>query len=222
MTLDVEKKYLSLYEPELILPYLPYSRQDRPTSQEEPFSLKVFGQLLNTFNLKSVRTLDVHSDVAYGCINNLYNVPIEKILIFLGFNKTHKDYTLVIPDAGAFKKLHNLPFGNKVIAMKERNIETGRLDFKGFYGDVKGKNCLIVDDICDGGGTFTALSQALLKAGAESVELFVTHGIFSKGLQVLLDSGIEAVYTTDSFFQKPEANKHVYSCASIFGVKQSL
>lgn len=195
----------------LILPYLAYSRQDRPTSIVEPFSLKVLGKLLNTFNLEEVLTFDVHSDVAFGCVDNLRNFGIEAILRSTGVLESHKDFTLVIPDNGALKKLDGLPFKDQVIGRKHRDTSTGRLEFRGIDGDVHGKNCLIVDDICDGGGTFIMLSKALYEAGASSVELFVTHGIFSKGLQVLLDSGIRKVYTTDSFFQEEEEVKTVFN-----------
>lgn len=187
-------------ETTLFLPYLPYSRQDRPTSGTEPFSLKVFGDILNLQGYNKVYTLDVHSDAAYGCVNNLANIPTE-IMISEWFGCTTAQKTLVIPDQGAYKRLSGLEdnFQNTVIVIKERDTSTGYLVIKHVVGEVSGKDCVIVDDICDGGMTFILIAQQLLKLGAASVTLAVTHGIFSKGLQPLLDAGITCFKTTNSF-----------------------
>ncbi len=199
------------------IPYLPYSRQDRLTDDGGPFSLKAFGAMLNLFGLDEVKTLDVHSDVAFACIDNLVNVSIEEILLEFKFDKSHKHSTLVIPDAGAYKKLSKLSmFKNQVIGKKTRDTSTGELVFKGIDGNVKGEDCLVVDDICDGGGTFIALAKELFEAGANSVELFTTHGIYSKGEQVLFDAGIRQLYTTSSFFQKEVPHKTVYDVLRFF------
>ncbi|CCJ77069.1 Ribose-phosphate pyrophosphokinase [Cronobacter muytjensii 530] len=66
-------------------------------------------------------------------------------------------------------------------------------------GDVKDKAVLIVDDLCDAGGTFIGSAQVLRDAGARSVSLYVTHGVFSKGVENLLNNGIDQLYTTTSF-----------------------
>ena len=182
---------------DLYIPYLPYSRQDRPTSQEEPFSLKVIGGILNLQNYRRVYTLDVHSDVAYGCVNNLVNIEIDTILK----KSAAKFYpTLVIPDQGAYKRLSKISanFENTVTTIKHRDTNTGALEIRHLIGDVDGQDCLIVDDICDGGGTFVLLAKKLYSLGAKSVHLFVTHGIFSKGLNVLWDAGINSIHTTNS------------------------
>jgi ribose-phosphate pyrophosphokinase len=194
----------------LFLPYLPYSRQDRPTSPNEPFSLKVFGDLINSQGYEKVYTLDVHSDVAFGCIDNLVNIPIS--FIFHNFKPKEidfKDYVLVVPDQGAYKRLHALQpyFKWFAVALKHRDTKTGHLKIEGLIGDVVAEKCLIVDDICDGGGTFKLLADALMNEGAESVDLFVTHGIFSKGPE--LDK-INNIYTTNSYRDlTPEGWEHV-------------
>jgi ribose-phosphate pyrophosphokinase len=82
--------------------------------------------------------------------------------------------------------------------MKKRDLKTGELTGFDFYGEVRGKDLLIVDDICDGGGTFIGLAGKLRYEGAKSISLYVSHGIFSRGIEILFDCGIEMVYTTDS------------------------
>lgn len=200
----------------LFLPYLPYSRQDRPTSKNEPFSLKVLGKVLATANFPEIVTMDVHSDAAFGCVDNLRNIAIEDILDLCEYGNSYGK-TLVIPDQGAWKRLKNVSdsFGNSVICVKERNTETGYLTIKQVVGDYYKRKCLIVDDICDGGATFIQLATELLNNGAEEVNLFVTHGIFSKGIQVLRDAGINQIFTTDSF-PKKDGVDYVVSCEEIY------
>lgn len=194
----------------LFLPYLPYSRQDRPTTQNEPFSLKVFGDIINLQGYEKVYTLDVHSDVAFGCIDNLVNIPIG--FIFHNFRPKHidfKQYVLVVPDQGAAKRLHDLRpyFKSVAIAVKHRDTWTGKLEMEGLIGEVSGEMCFIVDDICDGGGTFVMLADELVKRGAVTVNLFVTHGIFSKGPEL---NNIDVIWTTNSFRDlTPEGWEHV-------------
>lgn len=193
---------------DVLIPYLPYSRQDRVTSREEPFSLKVIGKMINQVTCSSVITLDVHSDVAFACIDNLVN--IETPLLYKISDK--KEKTLVIPDQGAFKKLSKVTdeFADYAICVKKRDTDTGHLKIETIVGEVNGKDCIILDDICDGGMTFILLTQELLRLGARSVDLAVTHGIFSKGVEVLFDAGIQRVYTTDSFPQTKRTCLLVY------------
>jgi ribose-phosphate pyrophosphokinase len=90
---------------------------------------------------------------------------------------------------------------NIIQGNKKRDPETGGLSGFDYEGDVKGKNLLIVDDIADGSGTFIGLAQKLLEGGAKEVRLYVTHGIFSKGVDFLLNNGISHIYTTDTYYR---------------------
>ena len=110
---------------------------------------------------------------------------------------------LISPDAGALKKIHKLSTAlggvPVVVCDKERDVRTGALTgFRVFANELAGRHCLIVDDICDGGGTFVGLAAELRKLNPASVSLAVSHGIFSKGLAPLT-SALAQVYTTDSF-----------------------
>jgi ribose-phosphate pyrophosphokinase len=86
------------------------------------------------------------------------------------------------------------------ILSKKRDVASGKLTgFSLMAGDVRGRDLLIVDDLCDAGGTFIGSAQVLREAGAHSVSLYVTHGIFSKGVEHLFANGIDAIYTTTSY-----------------------
>lgn len=191
---------------ELFMPYLPYARQDRRMVYGEPHSLKVFGSMLNALKLSAVYVYDVHSDVANGIIDNLH--CIDNVVTVNDYACMLGQYTLVCPDAGAYKKIYKLaPFlgykGEIVIANKVRDVTNGRILRTDVYGDVSGKNCLIVDDICDGGATFLGLAEELKKKGAGDLHLFVSHGIFSKGTESLL-SYYKTIATTNSIREYTE------------------
>ena len=191
----------------LELAWLPWARQDRHMVNGDSFALKVFANQLNVLNFDKVFLLDPHSDAAAAAINNSVVIAQESCLM-----KSEKlrqaistgKLMLVAPDAGALKKIHNVAKASGArdyaILTKERDVATGNLTgFALVSGDVAGKDVLIVDDLCDAGGTFIGSAQVLRDAGARSVSLYVTHGVFSKGVENLLNNGIDAIYTTTSF-----------------------
>jgi ribose-phosphate pyrophosphokinase len=192
---------------DLIIPYIPYARQDRKCTEGESFSLKVFANLLNSANLDKVYCLDAHSDVAPALINNCINLPNTQYVEWAvaAITGTHTPELLLIsPDAGSNKKANALYsdlklFKGLIKCDKKRNLEDGSLSgFEVFADDLRGQDCLIVDDICDGGGTFIGLAEELRSKNCGDLYLFVTHGIFSKGISILTDV-FERVFTTNSF-----------------------
>lgn len=177
----------------LELPYIPYARQDRICNEGEALSAKVFASLLNSLEFDSVLVADPHSDVAPALINNCMICPQEAIFYdyFHKYNMHKTDWTIVSPDAGANKKIgkvcKRLGKDTFIQADKERNLSTGEIIKTVVHQPTVPKDVLIVDDICDGGRTFIELAKVLRKKGAENVALYVTHGIFSKGKDVLLE-----------------------------------
>ena len=116
---------------------------------------------------------------------------------------------MVSPDGGALKKIYKLSEalgGLEVLeCSKSRDVKTGALSgFKVYADHLQGRDCLIVDDICDGGGTFVGLAEQLRAHGAGKLYLAVSHGIFSKGFEGL-KAVFERVFTTDSFRSWEEA-----------------
>lgn len=184
----------------LNLPYIPYARQDRIMQPGEALSIKVFARFVNSLGFNEVIVDDPHSDVSAALLDNV-KIRGQDVLIsenhevVSGADARH--VTIVAPDAGARKKAQKvadrlrLPL---VEAGKARDVRTNEITGTAVFGDVDGRECVIVDDICDGGRTFIALAQALKENGAKRVILYVTHGIFSFGKQVILDGGVDEIY----------------------------
>ncbi|WP_410684174.1 ribose-phosphate diphosphokinase [Citrobacter europaeus] len=191
----------------LDLPWLPWARQDRHMVAGDSFALKVFASQLNTLQFDKVKVLDPHSDAAAAAINNFVAIGQERCLLqsaTLPHLFQQNALMLVAPDAGALKKIDAVARAAGVeeyaILSKKRDVASGKLTgFSLMAGDVRGRDVLIVDDLCDAGGTFIGSAQVLREAGAHSVSLYVTHGIFSKGVEHLFANGIDAIYTTTSF-----------------------
>ena len=199
--------YLEFEHVELHISYLMAARMDRVMLDGEPFSLKVVAQMLNSGNFKKVKIFDPHSEVATAVIDRSYAVPnheyAKDVLTHYLADKPDLTFCLVSPDAGALKKIHMLAqflnVDHVVECMKERDVRTGALiSFKTISESLEGLTCIIVDDICDGGGTFSGTAALLKEKGASGVVLVVSHGIFSKGNQI---PDIDAIYTTDSYRQ---------------------
>lgn len=177
----------------LNIEYFPYARQDRVMQQGESHSLRVICDLINSQKFDSVETVDPHSDVVAALVNNLtikeqHEAVIDTISPDLldGY-----DY-FVAPDAGALKKIYKLSKHLQkpvICASKQRDVTTGNVTAsyvsKQDYDNMIGKKLLVVDDICDGGRTFTELRDILPTTA--TVDLYITHGIFSKGKKVLTD-----------------------------------
>jgi ribose-phosphate pyrophosphokinase len=200
---------LEVQRTELFCSYLLGARMDRVMSLGEPFTLKVILGLLSGFT--KVEVFDPHSE-ATSQINSWPNVSSQSNSKFVGevlelisirADTQGKDIILVSPDEGASSKTgelsrrYQLPWTQ---ALKVRDPETGRLSAPTVdLDDFKGANVLIVDDICDGGGTFIQLAEVLKQKNAGKLFLVVSHGIFSKGISPLVINGFEQIYTTNSY-----------------------
>lgn len=191
---------------DLVLPYLPYSRQDRVCYPGESFSLAVIARLLNSSGFTRVKTWDVHSVVASGLIVGFENVPAADFVSKIKFETLP---IVVAPDAGAVTRAAQCAraLNTSVMhAQKKRNPDTGAIvgiDFK--ENHVGDRDFLIVDDICDGGRTFIELAKVLRQKTRGSVMLYVTHGIFSQG-EAVFDSLIDKVYTANLFPNKKKVS----------------
>lgn len=197
-------------------PYLPYARQDRVCAPGQAFSLKVLSGLLGQIkNVKKLVVWDCHSPVGID-LTGAENVAAQDIV------KTNPELSALImdlnsviicPDKGAIGRTQEMVRAFEkdfqtdpiVYCEKVRDPATGQIT----HTDVKieslvGRIAIITDDICDGGYTFIKVAEQLKAKGAAKVILFVTHGIFSKGLDVF-DGLIDQVFTTNSFEHAPDA-----------------
>lgn len=194
---------------QLVIPYFPYARQDRVMQPNEAFSLKAFANIINSLKFDDIITYDTHSNVTDALVNNLRVVQQHEIIVrFLGIQEwvNENQPIIIAPDAGAVKKAEKVAEYLKrplVTATKHRNVTNGKLSFGGISDThlIDGKNILIVDDICDGGGTFVLLADYLRKnfgRGVDKIALYVTHGIFSKGYDCF-EGLIDRLYSTNTF-----------------------
>lgn len=211
----------------LILPYLPYGRADRRFSAGDCFGVSTFARLVNSAHVTPV-TLDAHSAQGLQHFDRIQDLPANTFieLAFNDFGSQNADnVTLLFPDKGARQRYDAVSSRYKHVlhCSKERNLLTGKL--QGFKvperAELQTKKVLIVDDICDGGGTFNGIADSLKEYGL-NLALYVTHGIFSKGYAEL-DKRFEKIYTTDSFSkefgtsEKPvSANLTVYPTHNYF------
>lgn len=204
--------YLGFEKVDLYISYLLAARMDRVMLDGEPFSLKVVAAVLNQATFHRIYIFDPHSEVTTALINRSYNITnhqfVKDAIVNYYDDVVPEDYILVSPDAGALKKIHKLAQflqTNQVVeCMKERDVKTGALtNFKTLADDLKGQTCFIVDDICDGGGTFAGTAKMLKEKNAGKVNLIVSHGIFNKGTALPF---IDAIYTTNSFRQVENIN----------------
>lgn len=193
----------------LTLKYLPYGRQDKGTNNAATFALYTFADLLNFLNFEQVEIMDPHSEHALDWIYNSNAVYPTKLVEQVA-QSMMGDVVLCYPDKGAvtkYTKVYESLYRPHIYGEKVRDQLTGNILSYQVVGECAGKAVLIVDDICDGGMTFRLLAKDLLAAGATSVVLFVTHGIFSRGLQVLKDAGISRVFCQDGeCFEEPGAH----------------
>lgn len=189
---------------DLVCPYLPYGRQDKEVHNEKSFALKTFKEVLYHAGICRIETFDAHSktDMVYEDRHTLLSVEeFHKAIL------VHKD-VICYPDKGAANRYGT--YGKPVVyCEKVRDQLTGEiLGLKVVSDtDLTGKNVIIIDDICDGGMTFIKVAEALKPFKPRQIDLAVSHGLFSKGEQVLKDAGISYIYTTNSLLRNPDGFK---------------
>lgn len=184
---------------ELYMPYIMGARSDRAFQPNQSFDLKIITDIINSAKFDRVQMLDPHSDVLPALIE-----ASDPITAFDGFiswipNPTYfwQDKTLVSPDAGAYKRVAKLAekLNLSLIPGIKIRLQDGFPETK-FFGEVEGKDVVIIDDICDGGRTFVELGAKIKALGSKSITLVVSLGIFSKGLTL---ENIDQIYTTNAY-----------------------
>lgn len=179
--------------PHLMMSYPAYGRQDKEISNQTTFGLHALAHVLNSLDFKTVNVIDPHSKEYERLIKHC--LPDYKAhTVQSAFSMTDSDIACY-PDNGALEKYIDIHSYLYVHGEKIRDAATGFITKYELKGDPSNKRVLIIDDICDGGATFVELSQLLYEAGATEVNLYVSHGIFSRGTQRLFDAGIKRIFT---------------------------
>jgi len=172
------------------------ARSDRRFNPNESFDLKVITQFINSLHFDKVKILHPHSSVSLALINNSEKIShvnyVEEAFNAIG------NPVLVSPDAGAYKVTHEIAEHLNTDLVPSNKVRINGEPIIQVQGDVKDRDCLIVDDLADGGRTFSTLAKALKDLGANKVYLYVTHAQFNFGFEELKTT-IDHVYCTNSY-----------------------
>lgn len=187
----------------VILPHFGYSRQDKVHSPREPISAKLMASLIVKSGADSVITFQLHADQTQAFFDvPVDNVMVHKLLAGHFLKKKMKNVTVVSPDAGGAKNAKKFAdqLGAEIAILHKTRPEHNKSAITHVVGNVKGRSCIIYDDMIDTGGSVVAAQEALLKAGAnKDVYLAATHPIFSGGAaEKLKKAKFKEVVITDT------------------------
>jgi ribose-phosphate pyrophosphokinase len=168
-----------------VIPYFGYARQDRRAKARTPISAKLVANLVTQAGVDRVLTMDLHAAQIQGFfdipVDNLYAAPIFALDIEHHFRGRLDGLAVVSPDVGGVARARELAtrINAPLAIVDKRREKAGEVAEMTVIGDVRGKTCLIVDDICDTAGTLCKAAQVLMEAGAVEVHSYITHGVLS-------------------------------------------
>ncbi|KHL24559.1 phosphoribosylpyrophosphate synthetase [Croceibacterium mercuriale] len=169
-----------------VLPYFGYARQDRKPGPRTPISAKLVANLITEAGANRVLSVDLHAGQIQGFFDiptdNLYAAPVMAADILARYGS--QDLMVVSPDVGGVVRARALAkrLDNAALAIVDKRRERpGESEVMNIIGEVAGRNCVLIDDIVDSGGTLCNAAQALMSAGAKSVAAYITHGVLSGG-----------------------------------------
>jgi ribose-phosphate pyrophosphokinase len=192
-----------------VIPYFGYARQDRKSGSRTPISAKLVANLITAAGANRVLSVDLHAGQIQGFFDiptdNLYAAPVMSADIISRFSD--RNIMVVSPDVGGVvraralsKRLENAPLA----IVDKRRERPGESEVMNIIGDVKGRFCILVDDIVDSAGTLCNAALALREAGAEDVVAYVSHGVLSGGAAARVDnSTLTELVITDSIAAPP-------------------
>ena len=198
----------------IIMPYYGYSRQDRKAAPRQPISAKLMADLLQTAGADRIMCLDLHA----AQIQGFFNIPIDNFLalpIFADYfvKKNLEDIVVVSPDHGGTTRARKLAMALEapIAIMDKRRPRPNCAEILNIIGEVKGKNCIIIDDMIDTAGTLSVSVKALRQAGAKSIYACATHGILSgAAMERLAESQLDELVITNSIALSPEKKQYSF------------
>lgn len=187
-----------------VLPYFGYARQDRKTAARTPISAKLVANIITRAGADRILTMDLHS----GQIQGFFDIPADNLSAAPVFALDMRNrftnpgrLTIVSPDVGGVLRARDLAerLGGELAIIDKRRSAPNRAEALNVIGSVDGRDCVLVDDICDTAGTLCEAAGRLKKEGATSVHAYVSHGVLSDpAVERIADSSLEALVMTDS------------------------
>ena len=186
-----------------VIPYFGYARQDRKVVPRTSISAKLVSNLITNAGASRIVTVDLHS----GQIQGFFDIPVDNLFTtplfarYIKKNLKNKNLICVSPDVGGVQRTRGLATKIDVdlAIIDKRRLQPGKSQVMRIIGNVQNKECIIVDDIIDSGGTIINAVDALVKEGAKSVYVFVTHAVLSgEAINKIKKSKISKLIITDS------------------------
>jgi ribose-phosphate pyrophosphokinase len=200
-----------------VIPYFGYARQDRRTKARTPISAKLVANLIEEAGIERVLTMDLHATQIQGFfdipVDNLYAAPIFALDLKHHFGDM-SDVMIISPDVGGVGRARELAkrIGADLAIVDKRRDKPGEIAEMTVIGNVQGRKCIIVDDICDTAGTLCKAADTLIEQGATEVHSYITHGVLSgPAVERITNSSMKHLVITDSI----EATDAVKNCDKI-------
>lgn len=193
-----------------VIPYFGYARQDRRAKARTPISAKLVANMLVEAGIERVLTMDLHAAQIQGFfdipVDNLYASPIFALDILHQFKEKTDDIMVVSPDVGGVARARELAkrIEAPLAIVDKRREKAGEIAEMTVIGNVSGKKCIIVDDICDTAGTLCKAAELLIENGASEVHAYITHGVLSgPAVERITKSVMKSLVITDSIEASP-------------------
>jgi len=193
-----------------VIPYFGYARQDRRTKARTPITAKMVANMLVGAGIERVLTMDLHATQIQGFfdipVDNLYASPVFALDIEHQFKGQLKDVTVVSPDVGGVARARDLAkrINTPLAIVDKRREKPGEIAEMTVIGDVKGKTCIIIDDIIDTAGTLCKAAEVLMENGAKEVHSYITHGVLSgPAIERVTKSVMKSLVITDTIEATP-------------------
>lgn len=186
-----------------VIPYFGYARQDRKTAPRTPISAKLVANLITEAGAHRVLTMDLHA----GQIQGFFDIPVDNLYAAPLFVRDiqdrfkGRDVVIVSPDVGGVLRARQVAerLHSDLAIIDKRRPRAGESEVMNVIGEVEGRDCILIDDMVDSGGTHCNAVNALIARGARSASVYVTHGVLSGGAVArIADSPIESMTITDS------------------------
>ena len=191
-----------------VIPYFGYARQDRRTKARTPITAKLVANMLVGAGIERILTMDLHAAQIQGFfdipVDNLYAAPIFALDIEDRFEGRMGEITVVSPDVGGVARARELAkrIGAPLSIVDKRRERPGEVAEMTVIGEVAGRTCVMVDDICDTAGTLCKAAETLKEAGATEVHAYISHGVLSHpAVERIETSELSSLVVTDSIMQ---------------------